>query len=91
MYDANDFTRGPWLSLRMTRAIEPRLWRACRRWCGSRVAEIEVHRRRFFRARLRIEEWPRRETEHAGEKIRWETAHRRVVGLHRFIEISALN
>src|SRR4029453_2588146 len=67
--------------------------RCCRRrgrWRGSRSAEIKIHRRRRFRARLCGEKRPRRKTEHARDQIGRETAHCNVVVLHRGVEVYVL-
>src|SRR6266446_9897887 len=69
----------------------PYLWRAGGRSCWRRRAEIEIHGRRSFRARLRGEEWPRRKTEHAGDKICRKAPRGRVVTLHRSVEVAALD
>src|SRR5262249_24614558 len=65
------------------------LWRRCGR--RSMRAKIKLHRRRFFRARLRSEEWFRRKTEHARDQICRKAAHRHVVVLHRLVEVPALD
>src|SRR5437588_5223943 len=75
------------------RSFASRLRRARRRSRGRcrRCAEIEIHGRCSFRARLRGEEWPRRKTKHPGDKIRRKAAHGRVVILHRNVEVAALD
>src|SRR6266513_4247624 len=62
----------------------------CRRRSGGR-AKIKIHSRWSLRALLRCEKWALRKTEHSRDEICRETSHRRVVILHRSIEISALD
>src|SRR4051812_1311324 len=82
---------GAWvLELARVRALRRR-GRRGRRHRRRTVSEIEVHIRGFLRARLGIEERTRRETEHAGIKIRRETPHGGVVTLHLRIEVAALD
>src|SRR5438876_7985766 len=63
--------------------------RRCRRRSGR--AEIELYRRRPFRARLGSKEWSRRKAKHACHQIGRETAHCHIVVLHSAIEITAFD
>src|SRR5262245_33235911 len=63
------------------------LWRSRR----SGRTEIELHRRRLFRTRLRSEERFRRKTEHSSDQICRETAPRDIVALHRLIKVATLD
>src|SRR5437763_16556808 len=78
------------------------LWRRSSRWRWSgaliqirgwrrRRAKIKLHGRRFLRARLRREKWPRRKTEHSRNQICRKTPHRHVVVLHRTVEVTAFD
>ena len=71
--------------------IANHLWRRRRRRRRSGRAEIELHRWRLFRARLRSEERPWRKTQHTRHEICWETAHRDIVVLHCLVEITAFD
>src|SRR6267143_401970 len=87
------------VSAAMARATRPPLQqdrqsllrRASRRGYGCRRGEIELHRRRFFRARLGVKERPRRKAKHAGKQLRRERHHGSVIALHRFVEFIALD
>src|SRR3954451_3032 len=88
--------RRDWLGIVFEQADPPKVNFTLRPgcWCGRRWSgrvEIELNRRRLFRTRLRSEERSRRETEHARDQVRRETAHRHVVLLHGVVEVSALD
>src|SRR2546423_13348078 len=60
--------------------------------CGRRGrTEIEIHGRGCFSSWLSSEVRSGRKTKHAGNEIRREAAHLRVVSLHDFIEFIPLN
>src|ERR1700676_129616 len=67
------------------------LRRSARRGNRRRRTEVEIHRWRFLRSLLRGEERLLLKAKHAAHHIGRETSQRRVVVLHRGVEVIALD